>query len=339
VVAVPVHDEDDVIGAVRASVPTRVADARARRAWLAIAVLALAVLAVAAAIGAVLARRITRPVATLAATARRLGDSATRRLGDWATRRLGDFTVRPATSGMAELDDVADALAVTAHRIGSTLHRERAFSAAASHQLRTPLTAVKIRLEAATLDPSADRDTAIAQALEEIDRLDRTVTELLALAREHAPPSALDLRNVLDEVEQRWHGTLAASGRPLRIRADHGLPAVAATPEALRRGLDVLLDNAHIHDQGAGDLSARTRAPPSQSTSPTKEPGPPNLTPSYSSGATPTLPARASDSPWHAASSKPTPGDSSPQQAHPASRSSSATSRAVTTNLEMFRPA
>lgn len=244
VVAVPVHDEEDVIGAVRASVPTRVADARARRAWLAMGILALAVLAVAAGIGAVLARRITRPVTTLAAAARRLGD--------------GDFTVRPAPSGIAELDDVADALAMTAHRIGSTLDRERAFSADASHQLRTPLTAMKIRLEAATLDPSADRDTAIARALDEIDRLERTVTELLSLAREHAAPGALDLGNVLDEVEQRWHGTLAASGRPLRIRADHGLPAVAATPEALRHALDVLLDNAHTHGHGAVDVTART---------------------------------------------------------------------------------
>lgn len=261
VVAVPVNDEDQVTGAVRATIAVSAADARAGRAWLLMAALAAAVLGIAAAAGAVLARRITRPIDRLAAVARTLGD--------------GDFTVSPPPTGIDELDDVGNALTATAQRLGATLERERAFSADASHQLRTPLTAMKVRLEAATL--GADPHDAITSALRELERLDTTVTELLALARErHHTGEPTDVRSVLDEAQQRWHGLLAAEGRRLQVNYEADLAPVDAAPEAFRHALDVLLDNARAHGRGTVVIAARSSGAAIAIDVTDEGPGPPN---------------------------------------------------------------
>ena len=95
--------------------------------------LAVAAVAAAAGIGVVLSRRLVRPLDTLAATARRLGD--------------GDFAARTHPTGVGEVDAVGATLDDGARRIGRLVAAEREFSANASHQLRTPLTAVRMRLE------------------------------------------------------------------------------------------------------------------------------------------------------------------------------------------------
>lgn len=244
VVAVPVNDEDQVIGAVRASVATSTVDDRTHRAWLAMAGLGLAVLALAVFVARLAARRIARPVTDLAASARRLGE--------------GDFTVEPARSGIPELDDVGAAIAATAGLLGTAIDRERAFSADASHQLRTPVTSLRLRLEATQVDPAADRDTAIALALDEIDRLERTINDLIDLGRDqsHRGDVPLDIAALLDDLEHRWHGLLAADGRPLRVSHQSTLrPIVAAA--AAREALDVLVDNARRH--GRGEVTIRSR--------------------------------------------------------------------------------
>lgn len=247
VVAVPLTSDERVFAAIRGTVPRRVVDARVRRAWLAMAGLALGVLAAAAGLAGLQARRLGRPVHALAEAATRLGD--------------GDFSVRAATSGVTEVDAATGALNVTAARLGELLARERAFSADASHQLRTPLTRLRLRLESALATPGADRDQALAASLEDIDRLEATVEDLLALARDVAPPrQRLDLPALLAEVERNWHGPLAASGRPLRVIVESGLPPVAASPAALRQVLDVLVGNAAQHGAGTVTIHARPAA-------------------------------------------------------------------------------
>jgi signal transduction histidine kinase len=243
-VAVPVSRDENVIAAVRVSAPSGVVTDRTRRAWLVMAAIGAAALAVAAGIGVWLSRRLTAPVEILARDARRLGD--------------GDFVTPPSRSGVAELDEVANALEATGSRLGHALERERAFSADASHQLRTPLAALRVRLEAATLDPRADADSAIRAALPEVDRLEHTIDELLALARGTPDDVApLVLRRILDDVEHEWSARLAANGRRLSVRVDADLPAVRASRSATRQILQVLLDNATSHGAGAVEVRAR----------------------------------------------------------------------------------
>ncbi|MDQ1517813.1 MAG: hypothetical protein QOE80_3643 [Actinomycetota bacterium] len=244
VVAVPLSGDERVFAAIRASVARRVVDARVHRAWLAMAALAAGALGTAGLLAWRQSRRLSRPVQALATAATLLG--------------LGDFSVRAETSGVAEVDAAAGALNVTAERLGELLARERAFSADASHQLRTPLTRLRLRLETALAVPGAADGEVLQAAVADIDHLEATVEELLALARDEGPPrERLDVPSLLAEVEQRWHGTLAAAGRRLHVIADPGLAPVDASAAALRHVVDVLVANAAEH--GAGTVTVRAR--------------------------------------------------------------------------------
>ncbi len=244
VVALALTSEERIFAVIRAATPTNALRQRTQRTWLAMTGFGLLVLAAAALAGRALARRLSHPLIDLASAARHVGD--------------GDFTARAPTVGISELDDAADALNATAERLGHLVERERAFSADASHQLRTPLTGLRLQLEAALAAPEADRGDAISDALDHVDHLDATITDLLALARDTG--SARPVVNV-DELcaaaESRWHGHLAAAGRQLRILVDPELPTVRASPIAIATVLDVLVDNASRH--GAGTVTIRCR--------------------------------------------------------------------------------
>lgn len=244
VVAVPLTSEETVFAAIRAASAADAVRDRAERTWLAMAGLSAAAVLLATFAGFALARRLSRPVTQLATTARRLGD--------------GDFTSRAAAVGIPELDTVVDALNATASRLGDLVARERAFSADASHQLRTPLTGLRLRLESALAAPGADRDQAIRSSLGDIDRLEITIESLLALARDTTPArDRIDFSQLLTDVEERWHGTLAAGGRPLRVLTDETLPEVRASASAITQILDALVDNAHRHGSGTVTVHCR----------------------------------------------------------------------------------
>jgi signal transduction histidine kinase len=245
VVAVPVTHEDDVIGAVRAVVPRSVVLQTVALVWTAMA--GLAALAVGAAwlVGRRQARRLARPLEDLAVAARRLGD--------------GDFSVRTRSGGVPEIDAVGAALNSTAGRLDALLARERAFSADASHQLRTPLAGLRLRLEAALESPGQDLAPAVAASLVDADRLESTIEELLDLARDPraTPADAVDLRLLLDEMSAEWRGRLALQGRDLDLSAEPGTPEARASAAAVRQILAVLVDNAMTH--GAGTVAVAVR--------------------------------------------------------------------------------
>ena len=245
VVAQPVTRGERVVGAVRASAPLSVVTDRTRIAFIRMAIAASAAIGIAGLVASWQSRRLARPVARLAETATALGD--------------GDFTVREEQSGVPEVDSVSHALGVTAERLDRMLQRERAFSADASHQLRTPLTSLRVTLESAELDPGADQSAAIGTALEEIDRLDRTIDDLVALAREiPADDAHTDLRQVLRAFADDWRGRSPEPGRALEVLAPDDLPEVRISDRALRQILDVLVDNAFHH--GAGPITVEARA-------------------------------------------------------------------------------
>lgn len=244
VAAVPLTRGEQIVGVMRAAAPTWVVDDRTRNAILLMVVIGTAVVAVSAVIAAWQARRLARPITVLAHTATALG--------------RGDFTIRSDTTGVAEVDELSDALNRTAEQLDRMLSRERSFSEDASHQLRTALTGLRLTLEAAKLDPTVNRDVALRDAVTQADRLDATIDDLLRLAREPSGRRApLVVNAIIDELVATWHGRLAARGRPLRVIVHDDLPTAAAAPAAMRQILDVLLDNAARHGAGTVTVEAR----------------------------------------------------------------------------------
>jgi signal transduction histidine kinase len=242
VVAVPLVVGERVTGALRAERSDAAVLRRAHRAWLALAALALVVVALAAAAAFVLARRLAAPLERLAVAARRLGD--------------GDFGARAPRAGVAEVDEVGAALDATAQRLDDLVSRERAFSADASHQLRTPLAALRLELEALEL-----RGEELPAALAQVERLQDTVDTLLAVARDAQPATVTaDLAALVDGAERRWRGPLAAEGRPLRVEITAAAPVARAAPRVIDEILDVLLANAHVHGDGAVTTGVRDAA-------------------------------------------------------------------------------
>jgi signal transduction histidine kinase len=137
------------------------------------------------------------------------------------------------------------------------VNRERAFSADASHQLRTPLQALRLQLEAAELRGDAPPETA--EALRQVDRLGATINTLLAVARDMPRSvSPIDVDAIVEDTRERWHGPLAAHSRPLRARATQTSLRADADTRIVEQILDILLDNALLH--GAGTVTICVRA-------------------------------------------------------------------------------
>jgi signal transduction histidine kinase len=153
---------------------------------------------------------------------------------------------------------VARALDGSARRLAELLARERAFSADVSHQLRTPLAGLRLRLERAARDDGVDR---IDAALAEVDRLESTLDHLLALARDSQPVSAaLPAQQVVADAADRWAHPYEERQRRLAVRIAERLPAVRASAVSLGQVLDVLLDNALRHGGGTVYLTVRAAA-------------------------------------------------------------------------------
>ncbi len=245
--AVPVSDGDTVTGAVLVSSDRSQVDTRIALAWASMLALAAVAVLATALIARVYSRRLTAPVRALADTAGRMG--------------AGDFTTRADTTGISDLDTLAKAMNVSAERIASMIERERAFSADASHQLRTPLTGLRLELEAALADPNNDPRRSITGALDTIDRLEDTVAGLLALARDIPVPAPLPVADMAAFVRQRWHAPLARLNRPLRvITGSESLPDVLCSRAAVEQILNVLLGNAAEHGRGAVTVTFRESA-------------------------------------------------------------------------------
>ncbi|MFB9690049.1 sensor histidine kinase [Amycolatopsis plumensis] len=241
--AVPVVSGSRLTGVVRAARPLSQLRLQIILTWVGMTGLAVVTTGVSWLLARRFTKRLVQPLEELAATAERLGD--------------GDFTARSPRAGIPEIDQVGETLDATAARIGSTLERERAFSAEASHQLRTPLTGLRLQLEAALETPAADPYAAIRAGIASADRLERTIEDLLALGRERrAPRAELDLGTLLDEVRQAGEALLAPQGRAIRILREDPPPARVAAA-AVRQVLGVLLDNAVTHGHGTVTILAR----------------------------------------------------------------------------------
>jgi signal transduction histidine kinase len=243
-VAVPISDGDNIVGTVLVTAGRGQVYGRIGTAWAAMAGLAAAAVGVSLLLARHQARRLTLPLEQTAVSAERLGS--------------GDFTVRSAPSGIAEIDSVNSALDRTAERLAGMIDRERAFTADVSHQLRTPLTGVRLVLEEALTDPDTDPRQAIRDALAATDSLQATVVDLLAFARDVPRSSApLDVDSLAADVHLRWNGIFAAAGRPLRIDVRSPVPVGEFSHGTAQQILDVMLGNALQHGAGAVTVTIR----------------------------------------------------------------------------------
>lgn len=191
------------------------------------------------------ADRLTSPLTDLAETAERLGS--------------GDPRPRHKRYGVAELDRVADVLDSSAERIARMLTAERRLAADASHQLRTPLTALSMRIEeiSVTDDPDTVKEEANI-ALTQVERLTDVVQRLLTNARDPRTGSAVvfDLDEVVKQQIEEWRPAYRSGGRAVVCSGKHGLEAVG-TPGAVAQVLAALIENSLMH--GGGTVALRTR--------------------------------------------------------------------------------
>jgi signal transduction histidine kinase len=239
--AVPTTSGGHFTGAVRVTYPSATLDARVRRMWGRVASLCLGVLLAVAVVGFVLARGVTRPV-------RRL-ERATNRLADADLSARVDDRVGPP-----ELRNLAATFNRMADQLTRLVDAQQLFIADASHQLRTPLTALRLRLENLGMHArTADRE-AIDAAASEVTRMSRLVDALLFLARGVAAPMApspVDVSAIVRNRADVWSDVVAE--RSVRVVVDAPPSAWAlAVPEAVDQFVDNLLDNAtNVSDAGA----------------------------------------------------------------------------------------
>lgn len=245
VVATPITDKNEtVVGALRLSESLAGAQSRARRAWLVMAGAGVVALAIAWLIGSRIAKGLSRPVIELAALATKMGN--------------GGVIDNHQTVGITEIDLLGTALVESSHRVTESLTRERRFSADVSHQLRTPLTGLRLKLEAAATNEQ--NQTLARTALDDLDRVDSTVAHLLAFARDAVPPSSTSsLRDAVVAAKQRFESRAVTTERTLTVTGsvtDH----VQASAPSIEQVLDVLLDNAFEHGEGQITMTLRSIA-------------------------------------------------------------------------------
>lgn len=235
-VAVPVLSGETVAGAVRITYPADEVGRRVARRVRGLLVVALISIITAAGAAVMLAGTLTRPI-------RRLR-SATDRIAS------GDMAVRaPSDEGPPEIRGLADAFNAMSGRIQHLVDEQRAFAGDASHQLRTPLTALRLRLDQAAemidVDPVAAR-LRIEAAASETERLQHLVDGLLALARAEGRDDALELVDVAALARERvevWQPLAEEQSVSLTVSAPD-VATARAIPGAVEQIIDNFIDNA-----------------------------------------------------------------------------------------------
>lgn len=194
---------------------------------------------------------------------RRLFERSATALAQLADRYAnGEARLEPLRSGIGELDHVSDVIARRAHDMTRSLAAERDFASDASHQLRTPLTALLMRLEeiAETDDVAAVKEEANI-AIAQVERLTRVVDDLLGRSRgANGPAPAVSLDSVIAALQREWQPAFEQARRSVRVRGERGL-FVRSTPVALSQVLSTLLENSLAHGRGTVDVHARRSGP------------------------------------------------------------------------------
>lgn len=199
-------------------------------------------MALSTAIGWLMARSLSRdlsaPLIYLAAQAEQIGS--------------GGVRARMESSGIEEIDLVSEELARTGERMAGRLAAERQAAADASHQLRTPLTALSMRLEEIELISSEEDVRAEARTcLEQVERMTNVVTELLDVSkRSSGQTEAIHILEVFNTAREEWEDQFEAAGRSL-IFLDEAERPILADAGKLGQVLATLIENSLRYGAGA----------------------------------------------------------------------------------------
>ena len=241
------YSGSQIVGATAVQRAARPLNDQIASLWLGLGLTGLAAIILATTLSLALARWVGRPLRRLDATANRLG--------------AGELTVRASTlMGPPETRHLAGTFNDMAGRLEALVGSHRTLVADISHQLRTPLAALRLRLELLhdDVDPAAAGE--LDGALEEIARLSRLVDGLLAVARaENTQPApvTVDLTSLVRERAAIW--SPLAQERHIQLLTSPGQASVAATPGHLEQVLDNLLANALDVTPSDGQITISVR--------------------------------------------------------------------------------
>jgi two-component system, OmpR family, sensor kinase len=242
--AAPVFDARRVVGAVRLTQSVDAVNDAVRRTAAGIVAVGLAVLLAALLAAFLLARAITRPIERLGAAADRISS--------------GDLDARAPVEGSREQQSLARSFNVMTERLARALRAQTEFVADASHQLRTPLTGLRLRIEEARADP-AGAERHLDAGLEELDRMSHTIDDLLVLSRtgeREGQGEEIDLAEAAADARRRWVNAAAAHEITLIAELD-GAGSVWASRADLDRAVDAVLENALFYTPPGGHVTVR----------------------------------------------------------------------------------
>ena len=248
-VAAPVFEGEEQVGVVRLDSDVSGTESNVRRSWLVLAAVGFFVVLLGLGAAWLIASSLARPLKNLGTTARSLG--------------AGRLDTRAEAGGPPEVADVARAMNHMAEDLEATISAQQDFVANASHQLRTPLTGLRLRLEGISIGGGADASSAL-EAIKEVDRLGALVEELLVLARaggRQVPGESVDIGVLLREAADRWAAGAAEQGGTIVTHV--GVQAVVHADQAELAGVvDNLIENALAYSPAGATVTLTAEAGP-----------------------------------------------------------------------------
>ena len=214
-------------------------------AWLLVVVGALFLILISYVIAKRAALRLSAPLVLLAAQAQQIG--------------TGQVRGKVAASGIEEIDLVQEELSRTSERMAERIAAERQFSRDVSHQIRTPLTALTLRLEEIEyLNDDPEVATQVEACIGQAERLSQIIDTLLTQisTRKSGNTQALPILEIFAPLREEWEPAFERAGRDL-VFQDDTTRWVMATPAALSQVLATLLENSLKYGAGTTRVLAQ----------------------------------------------------------------------------------
>lgn len=250
-VAAPITSEEGgLAGIVQLSVPTAPLYAEIRRTWANLTLAGGVVLAVTALASLLLARQIAGPIQSLTSVTEAVA--------------AGNLDQQVTPAGPDEVQRLGQAFNRMAGQVREMLARQQAFVANAAHELRSPLTSIRLRIEMLQQHGQSRPELAeryLAQMEQEVGHLQRLIDHLLTLSKvetaQERPASSIDLAPLLYDLADEMGPLARSAGLELQIDVPAHLPPVLADPDPMRMVIRNLLDNAIKYSQSGGKITLK----------------------------------------------------------------------------------